>query len=127
MMRRILVIALAVSCLAAAGCGSGERDVSSPREALLGHWKNTIPGGGAEVYFSPDTVTHAGSGREPLEMPYEVASEDGAEFTLVVRFITGDGEGSRVAFSTDRKQMFLFPGKVPEMLKYSYVDSKQSP
>ena len=128
-MRKALVFAAVGLCLAAAaaGCGSGGRDVSSPSMALLGHWKNVIPGGDAEVYFSPDNVVYAGGEREPLEMPYEVLSQDQGSFTMVVRFLTAEGEGSKVAFSTDGKQMFLFPADIPEMLKYTYVDSKQAP
>lgn len=109
---------------AAAGCGAA-RDVSTPSKALLGHWRNTVPGTNADVYYSPSELTHSGISAASSTVEYDIVSEDENEFTLEIR--AGSGGTSRVSFSEDRSTMTVLPEKVPELLRYEYVDANQKP
>jgi len=125
----ILTIVLLIGVLPlAAGCSSS-RNVAAPRNALLGHWKNVIPGSGTDVYYSPSTVTYAGKGSD-YSVAYNVISEDQAKFTMFIRLgqkASSEAAPIEVTFSSDRKTMDLLPTRVPEKLEYQYVDSKQKP
>ncbi len=128
-MRRALGVLTIILCVAVAafGCGGLPRDVSTPRKALLGHWKNTVPGVDPDLYYSPDKVTYSRDKRASLTRSYEVTSENTAGFTLQVQFGSGVRETSTIGFSIDRNEITVLPGRVPELLKYTYVDSKQAP
>ncbi|MHB8896438.1 MAG: hypothetical protein ACYC99_14835 [Candidatus Geothermincolia bacterium] len=124
----ILYLALLLPVVTLAGCG-GARNVSSPREALLGHWRNVIPGSGIDQYYSATAVTYAGKGSD-YELAYTVVSENESEFSLTITLGQSGRRASsqtKVVFSKDRKTMDLLPGGVPEKLQYSYVDSRQKP
>jgi len=125
----ITLVALAV-CLAipVAGCSSS-RNVSTPRQALLGHWKNVIPGSATQVYFSDAKVTYAGQGSE-YSIDYTVLQENQSKFTLIVRLGSATAKDTapvEVTFSSNRKTMDLLPTRVPEKLEYAFVDSRQAP
>ena len=128
-MRRALAVMAIILCAAPAACGCGgvPRDVATPRKAVLGHWKNTIPGVNPDLYYSPDKVTFSGNKGASITRPYEVISENTAGFTLQVQYGSGAREPSTIGFSADRKEITVLPGRVPELLKYRYVDSKQAP
>jgi hypothetical protein len=129
--KRIGVAGVMLLCLAVVsngcGCGAPPRDVSTPRKALLGHWINTIPGSRIELYYSPDTVTYSDGRGKPISRPYKVTEEDQAKFTLKIANTAQGPTPSSLGFSADRKELFVYPARVPELLKYTYVDSKQNP
>ena len=124
----------AVSCVfvlvalcAIAGCGTA-RDVSTPRKALLGHWRNVIPGSGTDQFYSEKAVTYSGKGSD-YRLAYTVIEENLSKFTLLVTFgaQTSTSRKTEVVFSKDRKTMDLLPGNIPEKLQYVYVDSREVP
>jgi hypothetical protein len=125
----VLVMALLVAVVPlVAGCSSG-RNVSTPRDALLGHWRNVIPGSGTDVYYSGSSVTYSGKGSS-YSVDYTVVSQDQAKFTLFIRLgQKGKTQAApiQVTFSSDRNTMDLLPTRSPEKLEYKYVDSKQKP
>ena len=125
-MRRALAMAFMgiVVLTSAAGCGTA-RDVSTPAKALLGHWRNTVPGTGADVYYGPSELTHAGISVVSSTVGYDIVSEDEKEFTLEIR--AGSGGTSGISFSADRDSMTVAPARVPELLRYEYVDANQKP
>ena len=118
-----------VAALAAAGggCGSGGRDVSTPREALLGHWRNTVPGTNGEIYYSSDTATFKSAAGGAVSRPYKVTGENQSRFTLEIEYQANGAGPATIGFSTDRNELLVYPERVPEILKYSYVDSAQEP
>jgi hypothetical protein len=124
----VALLAVFLIPLVLTGCGA-PRDVSTPSKAILGHWKNTIPGSATKVYFSETFITYAGKGSE-YKVLYTVVKEDLSAFTLFIKLgqpsatATGTEE---VTFSADRKTMTLLPEKIPEKLQYTYVDSRQEP
>lgn len=128
-MSRALVVLTIILCVAPAACGCGgvPRDLSTPRKAVLGHWKNTTPGVNPDLYYSPDKVTYSGDKGASIARPYEVISENISSFTLQVQYGSGVREPSTIGFSVDRNEITVLPGRVPELLKYKYVDSKQAP
>jgi len=122
------IIPALVVLLVISGCGT-PREVSTPRKALLGHWKNTVPGSKTRTYFSESSVTYTGQGSE-YKIPYSVIKEDPGAFTLFIRLGQQTSTTTRtdeVTFSTDRKTMDLLPSGIPEKLQYTYVDSRQAP
>ena len=126
-MRRTMLLAcsVVVALAAVTGCGT-PRDVSTPSKALLGHWRNTIPGTNNDVYFSGDVVTYAQEGgTRPIPVKYRVAGEDAEKFALEIRI--GPAEPTKVSFSADRKDMTMLPARIPELLRYEYVDAGQKP
>ena len=130
-MRRAMLAATLLCLLSVAvpGCAS-PRDVSTPSKALLGHWRNTIPGTSNDVYYSPDQVTYApGKSARPTSVDYSVVSEDMQKFAAEVRYGTGDGsaEPTRITFSADRNTMTILPFRIPELPRYEYVDGEQKP
>jgi hypothetical protein len=128
-MRKTLVVLIIILCVAPAACGCGglPRDVSTPRKAVLGHWKNTIPGVNPDLYYSPDKVTYSSDKGASITRSYVVISENTAGFTLQVKYGSEVREPSTIGFSADRNEITVLPGSVPELLKYTYIDSKQAP
>lgn len=125
-MRRALVTAFMgiVVLASAAGCGAA-RDVSTPSKALLGHWRNTVPGTNPDVYYGPAEITHERLAAMSSTVEYDIVGEDDKEFTLEIK--AGSGGTSRISFSEDRSTMTVLPARVPELLRYEYVDAKQEP
>ena len=125
---RPFIVFFFVVSLVAAGCAGGTRKVTSPASALLGHWKNTVPGNKTEIYYSPDTATFK-SGGETISRPYKVVSENPSTFSLDIEYTSNlKGAGpSTLGFSSDRNTLLVYPERVPELLKYTYIDSKQNP
>lgn len=125
-MKKYVLLAVAAAALlaGAAGCAAA-RDVSTPSRALLGHWRNTVPGNGPDVYYAPGERTYAGDDSAAITAGYEVVREDPERFTLEIR--SGGGGTSRVSFSEDRNLITVLPAGVPEQLRYEYVDGKQKP
>lgn len=114
------------------GCGNGARDVSTPRQALLGQWK-PVSSSQAYIFFSPDTATYlpAESG-ESIALRYEVVEENADEFRITIRFVSPTGSEDEaepfvIEFTADRNGFFLYPASVPERLEYVYVDERQAP
>ena len=127
-LRLLIPLALVGLLLGGCNCGGG-RDVSTPRKALLGHWKQTIPGYG-EVYYDPKEVTYAlkGQKKKPINIPvpYSVSGENKKAFSVDIKLESASG-AARITFSEDRRTMTMFPANVPEKLEYVYMDDKQKP
>ncbi len=123
----VLVAALALTAAVGTGCATAKRDLSTPAAALLGHWENVSPGTNADVYYGPDTVYYFGGSTKPVETSYEIVSEDTDGFALEVRYGEESGDPTKIGFSEDRNEITVYPSDVPELLKYRYVDDKQSP
>lgn len=128
MRKTLAVVPLLVLLLLAAGCGAPARDVSTPGKALLGHWKQTIPGSG-EVYYGPRSVTYVKGNQRPVVVDYKVLEENSRQFTIRVAYPSQAEEPrpAKLAFSKDRMKLYAYPDRMPEMLAYDYVDSKLKP
>jgi hypothetical protein len=127
-MRRVTVIfaALIFTGALVAGCATAKRDVSTPSAALLGHWENTVPGG-ADVFYGPDTVYFSGGATKPLKQSYTVVSQNPGAFTIEVRYGQESGDPTEIVISKDGAEMAVYPGEMPEVLNFKYVDDRQSP
>lgn len=126
----LVLFVLLVVAACAIGCGGGGgRDVSTPSKALLGHWKNTVPGSKTEIYFSGDTATFKSGTGPGIPVHYTIISQDQKKFTLDVDYGASNAGGgpSTLAFSSDRNTLLIHPKRVPEVLRYSYVNSEQKP
>lgn len=125
-MRRAMLAAtlLCLLSFAVPGCAA-PRDVSTPRKTLLGHWRNTVPGMNPDVYYSPAEVTYAGLAAASPTAGYTVMKEDPQEFTLEIS--AGAAVPAKISFSDDRNTMTVLPAKIPELLRYEYVDGEQKP
>jgi hypothetical protein len=124
----LLAASAIVFAMVVAGCSGAPRDVSTPRKALLGHWRNTIPGTNGDVYYSPTEVTRVSVGSKPGtagSSPYSVVKENPVKFTLEIS--AGGAAPTGISFSSDRTTMSVAPARVPELLQYEYVDAKQKP
>lgn len=122
----ILIVVALVS--ASCGCRTTGRDISSPRKALLGHWRQTVPGYG-EIYISPEKIIYfSREAKQPIRIPvpYSISEENGKAFSIKIK-LESSQEPATVTFSTDRSTMTMLPARVPEKLQYVYVDGKQKP
>lgn len=122
----LIVVAALVAC--AAGCGT-PRDVSTPRKALLGHWKNIVPGSTTELYYNKGSVIFSGK-RKEFSLPYRVLEESKPSATLVIR-LTAEQAGvaltDRVVFSHDKRTIDVFRDGMRGRLQFSYLDERQAP
>jgi len=128
-MKKLLLITAVFSMIFAgvSGCCSPSRDVSTPSKALLGHWKNTIPGMNPDIYYGAEKVSYdRKKNGDVTSVPYEVESENQEEFSLEISY-QGASERTRISFSKDRNTITVLPPNVPELFRYEYADTQQKP
>jgi len=115
-----VLIVVPVSC-------DDARDTTTLGKALLGHWKNTVPGTNADIYYSPTEATFdARGGGKPSTISYKISQENEAQSWLMAQY-TSSAEPLKISFSKDRNTITVYPTEMPELLRYKYVDSKQKP
>jgi hypothetical protein len=124
----IIIALVALVATALSGC-EPSRDISTLRGALLGHWKNIVPGSTTELYYNDTSVIFSGK-RKEFALLYNVLEESKAGSTLVMRLTassTGPGLTHTVVFSRDMRTIDVFPTGTSTRLRFSYLDERQAP
>lgn len=124
----VFLAAVIFLATAVGSCGT-VRDTSTPGKALLGHWKNVIPGSSTEVYYDGSRVVFSGK-RNAFALPYSILLEDRENRSLTVHTegqLARAPQTSRVVFSGDMSRMDVFAASVPGQLRFTYVDERRRP
>ena len=126
-MKKVLVplTVFALCLISIAGCCERDRDVATPARALLGHWRNIVPGGNPDLYFSDSEVTFDRNG-DTYSTSYSIEKEDEKGFYLNIIY-RDSSDVTKITFSKDRNTITVMPENIPELLRYEYVDSQQKP
>jgi hypothetical protein len=123
----IVILLVALVATALSGC-EPTRDISMPRNALLGHWKNIIPGSTTELYYNDTSVIFSGK-RKEFALLYDVLEESKEGSRLVLRLTgnTGPGLTHTVFFSRDMRTIDVFPVGTSTHLRFTFLDERQAP
>jgi len=129
---RLIVLALVAATVLASGCGGAQnggsgtarphpstpqRDISSPRVAVIGHWHVADPD--LDYYFSRTKVTMVNLAGASSSR-YKVVSQDLGTRTLTFN-LSGDTYPIRFVFNSDYTGFQYLQATVV------YVDEKQAP
>jgi len=124
----IFIVAVAVVMTSVAGCGM-PRDISTPRKALLGHWKNIVPGSTTELYYNEKYVVFSGK-RKEYQLVYDVLGESNPDSSLVIKLIGANADVAltdKLVFSSDRNTIEVYRTGLSYKLKFSYLDERREP
>ena len=107
-----------------------ERKMETVKEALVGHWVNTM--GSPDYYFTETKLIKMEDDGTKTEMTYVVVESNDKDNTMTIRTTDSKGgeEDKKIEFATDKKTMketSYILGVESGTQDYTYVDSKTKP
>lgn len=114
------------------GCTAGtvERKTDTVKEALVGHWVNTM--GSPDYYFTDTQLIKMEKDGTKTDMTYTVVESNEKDNTITIRTTDSKGgeEDKKIKFGTDKKTMketSYVLGVESGTEDFTYVDSKTKP
>lgn len=107
-----------------------ERKTETVKDALVGHWVNTM--GSPDYYFTETKLIKMEDDGTKTEMTYVVVESNDKNNTMTIRTTDSKGgeEDKKLEFATDKKTMketSYILGVESGTQDYTYVDSKIKP
>jgi hypothetical protein len=107
-----------------------EREPETVKEALVGHWVNTM--GSPDYYFTETELIEMDDEGTKTEMTYVVVESNEEDNTITIRTTDSKGgeEDKKIEFSEDRETMeetSYIVGVESGTEDFTYVDSKTKP